>query len=352
MKHLNKYNMVITESFDNYEMMNEEFLNNMVDKVVNWYKENISKSEVKKGQSTDTAKRFNASDFSKFMKKILPSYTNLEERDQKKDLLKKIDGYMMKTLGVVGLATLLYWGSPDFRELIETFKVGAGISMMGIAYLGMIFNSIHKAFPGTTDVSIKIEHKANPNNLVNINFDFYHAVSVKTSYRILYNSFVRLLTKYENEEWADIEWGKDSPFKGSKDPNYNKPSKRSQHLITLNFYPREFINLLYDTALEIYEDRKEYADNHNIKYTDKIKNNIETRGINFNVDSLSNNKNNRNKRIGDITFDERKNMVNVEYYIQQMSNQQLLDLSKKIDNLELKYHEPIKYISIEELRKK
>jgi hypothetical protein len=338
MKNIKPFDQFFNEdiNYDDYEHINEEFISIKMDNMVNFFKKKV----VKKGEFADKAKRFNRSDFTKFVKSIVPQP---KEQKNTKEFLKKLDKYIQGIWGVAGVVTIGYLYNTEFKELIDQFFTPTtGKVLYAITLLAMVFQNIVKSsLTNFTDVQIKIESELNKKDRVEIDFSFYYSVGIKNTYRILYNSFVRLLQKYENKDDFEIEWGRDSYYKNSKDGTLNKPPSGKQHIITTNFYPKEFIDLLYKTARKIYNDRVEYSKENNIKSTYKMENTIESKRIKFRED-YSNNKD----RIGDIEYDQRKNMTNVDFYIQKMSDKQILDLSKKIDNLELKFHEPIKYYKI------
>lgn len=323
-------------NYDEYEHIYEEFISIKMDNIVNFFKKKV----VKKGEFANKAKRFNRSDFTKFIKSIVPQPKEPKNPENTKEFLKKMDKYIQGVWGVAGIVTIGYLYNADFKELIDQIIAPLGVKILyGITLLAIVFQNIVKSsLTNFTDVEIKIESELNKKERVEIDFSFYYSVGIKNTYRILYNSFVRLLQKYENKEGFEIEWGRDSFYKNSKDGTLNKPPRGKQHIITTNFYPKEFINLLYKTAREIYNDRVEYSKENNIKMTHKMENTIESKRIKFHED--------HNNKIGDIEYDQRKNMTNVEFYIQRMSDKQILDLSKKIDNLELKFHEPIKYYKV------
>lgn len=344
MKHIKNNDILLVESkFDNYETIDEGFINDTIDKLVDWYKINVKGEVIKKGQYADRAKRFNKSDFIKFIRKILPSYKDLKDKEQKQEFFKQLDKYLEPLFGITGLATMFFIGSEDFREMtMNAIGTGGVLSTWFIVTVANLFEKIsRRSIERTTDMEIKIEKDFSTKKVV-VDFNFYYSINVKDTYRILYNSFVRLLKKYEKEEWSGIEWGVDSHFKSGE---YSKKVPTfGQHKVLMDFYPKELVDLLYETSYDIYLDRKEYADENNIEYDDNLNDNKLSKDIriSFNDDS---------KNLGFLNYTESKNMTSVKCYIQKLSNEQIIDLSEKIDRLELEYHEPIKYISHHKIMK-
>ena len=337
MKKVKTFDKFVLEStsYDDSVMINEEFISDAIEKISDWFEDRRAKG-LTKGQHAIKAKSFNYSDFIKFVKSILPSYSNLKEKKQKQAFFEKIDKYLEPITGIVGMATLFLVFSDDFQKLFDN-SIGKGgvLTIWGITSLASLFAKITKnALYDSNDVSIEIE-KESFGDKVLIDFKFFYSIGVKHTYRILYNSVVRLLQKYENEEWAGIEYGTDAR-KFLKNDNSPKsvPTYR-QHELKMDFYPEELVDLLFDTALEIYDDRKEYAEENDIKYTSKFEDDLSSRRVEFKNQETT-------KGIGAIEFRERKDMPGVEFYIQSMSNKQIIDLSKKIDNLKLEYHKPKK----------
>ena len=344
MSKVNTFDQFLLESVDieGYDMINEGVINDMVNKVADWWDNYKDKQPVVKGQFAEKAKHFNKSDFIRFVKSILPKYDNLKDTKQKSDFLKKIDKYLLPFLGYASLATVVLSNQEQVAHFFES-SIGKGgiLTLWGISILATIFYKISKfVVSDLTDVKISIEKEINGKKVV-VNFGFYYAIAVKNTYRILYNSFVRMLQKYEKEEWAEIEWGQDSYIKDSAPPS------GKQHIMKLNFYPEEFVDVLFDTTIKIYEVRKDYYDKNKIKYTDRAEDDIELRKIKLSC-SRYGEKDNK----GEVEFDERKNAIGLDFYIQQMSNKQILDLAKEIDNLKLEYHEPTEYFSVEGLKKR
>ena len=335
MEKVKTFDQFILEStnYDDSVMINEEFIADTIDKISDWFEARRDK-QLTKGQHAIKAKSFNYSDFVKFVKNILPSYSNLKEKKQKKEFFEKIDRYLEPITGIVGMATMLAVFSDDFANLFAN-SIGKGgiLTAWGITSLASLFSKITKnSMTDSTDVSIDIERDFSDQKVV-IDFKFFYSIGVKNTYRILYNSVVRLLQKYEKEEWSGIEYGTDSKFK-LKDEE-NKVPTFGQHKLKMDFYPEELVDLFFETALEIYDDRKEYAEENDIKYTTEFEDDLHTRKVKFSNQETT-------RGIGVVEFRERKDMPGVEFYIQCMSNKQLIDLSKKIDNLKLEYHKPKK----------
>lgn len=312
------------KNYEQYEQINENLLSNTIDSIVNFFK----KKHLVKGELSKKSKSFNKSDFVKFIKSILPKYDNLDEKSQKQDLMNKIDNYIKDFFIIPGLCVMLYIGNNEFRNIIDTYFTSTGFGItLGIIYLSSIFFKLIKVeFDHEYDISIDIGSFSKNDGMLEIDFDFFYSLNVKDTYRILYNSFVRLLQKYENKDNFIIEWGKDSIFNDKKVPPY------SQHLIRINFYPKEFIDLLYDTSFKIYNDRMNFIENKNIKEVkNEIVNEPNKRKIEFQLT-------NDDKNLGVIEFNENKKFKQVSFYIQRMSNKQILDLSKNIDNLKLTFN--------------
>lgn len=330
MERVKTFNQFLLES-NNNEMINEAIIAGTIDKIVDWWEDRKEKNVVK-GQHAKKAKEFNYSDFIKFIKSILPSYSNLKEKKQKLDFFKKIDKYLEPIVGIIGVFTILLVFSDDFKNLfVNSIGVGGVLTIWGINWLANLVSKICKnSITDSNDVKLTIERQWNSNK-VQINFDFYYAINVKNTYRILYNSVVRLLQQYEDEPWSGIEWGSESPIK--EDDGTVKLYSGRQHIIKMDFYPEELIDLLYETTLDIFYDRKQYAEEHDIEHKAIMDDNLRTRSVEF-KNMMD------NKGLGAIEFQERKDTVNTQMYIQNMSNKQIIDLSKKIDNLKLEYHKP------------
>ena len=330
MEKVKTFNQFLLES-NNSEMINEAIIADTIDKITDWW-EKRKEDRTVKGQHAKKAKEFNYSDFIKFIKSILPSYSNLKDKKQKQDFFKKVDKYLEPVLGIIGVFTMLIIFNDDFKNLfINSLGTGGVLTLWGVTWLANLVSKMSKnSLIDSTDVKLTIERVFNADNL-QINFDFYYAIGVKNTYRILYNSVVRLLQQYEDEPWAGIEWGHEPMFKEAD--GTTKLYSGKQYIIKLNFYPEELIDLLYDTSLDIYYDRKEYATEHDIEHTAKIDDDITSRTVNFQNGF-------KTQGMGAVEFEERKDIVNTQLYIQNMSNKQIIDLSKKIDNLKLEYHKP------------
>lgn len=335
MEKIKTFEQFVLEStnYDDTVMINEEFISDIIDKISDWFEDRRNKT-LTKGKYAHKAKQFNYSDFVKFVKSILPSYSNLKEKKQKQEFFKKIDKYLEPITGIVGMATMLVVFSDDFKNLFDS-SIGKGgiLTIWGITSLAALFAKITKnATTDSNDVQIEIERDSFGGKKVVIDFKFFYSIGVKHTYRILYNSVVRLLQKYEKEEWSGIEYGADSMFKTKEGDPEKVPTFR-QHELKMDFYPEELVDLFFDTALEIYEDRKQYAEENDIKHSTKFEDDLHTRRLEFQNKE-------ENKGIGAVVFKERKDIPGVDFYIQCMSNKQLIDLSKKIDNLKLEYHKP------------
>lgn len=339
MEKLKKFEEFVNDSvtYDSYDMVNEEFLTEKIEDIVEWFKEKVNKGEVKKGEKNERAKQFNISDFTRFVKSILPSYTNLKEKKQKQDFLKKIDGYIEPFTGILGVATFLFFFSDQFKDfMLNSIGTTGVLTAYGVVFLGRLFNGIcQNSVNDFNDVEIEIRRDGmDKEKKVIVDFKFYYSIGVKNTYRILHNSFVRLIQKYEDKDWAGIEWGHDSYLKDTEGGK-SSPARYGQHLIKMDFYPQEFADLLYDTTYGIYEDRLEYAKEQDKEVKNEWEDDIDRRKIILSFGL------HEKKGYGDIRFTEDKGSVNMEMYVQRMSNKQIIDLAKKIDGLELKYHRPM-----------
>lgn len=315
---INSYSEFVFEN-----SLNEGKINDMVKDIIDYVKSVVSKSDDNvKAKHIKKAKVFNKSDFVKFMGKLLPSYTDLNDKSQKANLIKKVDKYLSPMFTIVNIGTLVLTFVLQDKSFISIF----GINILALALYNLSKDSLTKDY----DVEINIRDYNKRTNRMTVDFSFYYSLGTKDKYRILYNSFVRLLKKYEGEEWANIEWGKDS--------NFGKPNPNLQHLIYLGFYPKEFVDLLHETALNVAKDRIKYAKENKIPHKQRIKSDYESNGVDYKDTSKT--------KLGYLKFDERKNMNYVNFYIQKLSTSQIISLSKKIDNLKLSYHSPIEYFEV------
>lgn len=302
----------------------------MIKKLVKYFKNSCSV----KGKYTNRASVFNKSDIVKFIMKLSVKYKNQAEKQKKVELFKKIDKYIYPILNyTLILSFFTYLMTIDTETPLITWNTL--FIILVFRFLLEILYDIYKApLKKETTMSINIGGYSADKKLM-VDFNYYYDLSVKNKYRIIYNSCIRLFKKYENEDWADIEWGVDSVFKASKDPKYDKPNPRSQYKFQLGFYPKELIDLLYNTSLEIYDERCEYSVAQNTPYKEEHIHSDDYDNINY-----------KNSKVG-IPYEEygmvnyrnNKTYNSIEIYIQNMSNSQLLELSKKIDNLELTHHE-------------
>jgi hypothetical protein len=349
MNKIKSYEQFINESvnYTDDEILNEEFIMEKIDSIVDWFKEKVENKEVKKGDKVEKAKHFNMSDFTRFIKSILPSYSNLKEKKQREAFLKKIDKYLEPFSNIISLATFLFLFSDQFKELLmNSLGTGGILTTWGVVFLGRLFNKIcQNSVADETSINIKVE-KSSTDGKVKVDFDFYYDVTVGKENRILHSSFMRLLQKYEKESWAGIEWGIDSLFKSRlpEDQSLQKPPRYQQHVAKMDFYPLEFVDLLFDTAFEIYDERVEYAEEHDMKFQKEWIDDINTRKLHLSFPDYK-------ESLGDVLFHEDKGSVNVEFYVRKLSNKQLIDLAKNIDNLKLEYHKPIDKIYRTERRR-
>jgi hypothetical protein len=353
MKNIKTYKSFVNETIllaNNEDILNENILFDSIDKIVDFVKLKFKSKDVVKGEYAEHAKKLNKEDFVAFVKNLIPSYkTKLEQKDKLK-FIEKLDKYLNNIGLVFNMTALAYIFSDDFKEYINNLidiEIGnnaAGWSLyatiMGFILYKIISDYIKTDLKYGTDVNININTNINNENKVDIDFSFYYSINAKSMNRIIYNAFVRKIAEYENKEGFEIEYGQDPYISG------NKLVDSKQHLIKLNFYPKELIDLLIETGKEIYEDRIEYAKSFmgtetfkQLKEHSKIIDNPESTRINLYIS----NERSGVDRLGAIQIDNRKNMTNFEFYIQNMSNEQILTLADKISKLELQPHPIIKY---------
>lgn len=334
MKNINNFDCFINEKnvnmveIDNLVKLYE--FNTMSDEEYYGNDDLNNMSDVKIGGEAEKALTFNKSDFVKFLIKILPYFKNLEDRDNKVKLLKKLDNYLYPFFLVSGVLSAAYFKEPQVKEFIDNLFTQTGASVMyivsNLAAFVYKLSALYMTDKGNTiDISIVID-KTKDGYVVD--FPFYGSVNVKNKYRIIYNAFIRRIKEFDGVDGMVVKFGKEAYLKGGK------PSEFSQHIVTLNFYPKELIDLLHETAYSFYEERVKDADIHNIPYkidrVGTIKEYPENRYV---IYSCKNWKNSN----GDIRYVQTSH--NIELYIQRVPYKQINELANKIEKLEFKFHD-------------
>jgi len=260
--------MKTLKPFDNfnYELLTEESkfkdkLKFLFGNVGNKIKDLINKDEVELGEFANRAKNLNYSDFVEFIMRIAPKGKGIKNKEQISKFLKQITKYLQIPFFATSLFLIFYKYIPNIGEYMNELlshdltknRIFASYAAMLYIYFGsnIISDILSKnKNKGKTDIQIKVEKDR---NLYKIVFNFYYAIGVKNKYRILYNAFVRKLQEYEQEEGFEIKYGFQVKWNNEQGEKMSRIYPSNQHLIYVNFYPLEFVNILKD-----FSERKEY----------------------------------------------------------------------------------------------
>jgi len=295
--------IITYKEFCNSEIIDESLVGDAIENIKNKIKNIFNNDEdikEKIGKHVKTAKNFNKQDIQEFILKYFAG----KGTKLKIDFFNMLNNFLMVGTGSIGIINYIYEKCPEFKNMVDKLFDMNKPDMIHISSISILiftilifvnkivghFSEKDKRIP----VRIKIVRDYQNNKQFKIDFEYFYDVSAGGAYKILYNSFVRKIEEYENVEGFEIEYG-------NKNKYNDKLSKYNQHMIKVNFYPEEFIELLDNFYSELKNSHK---------YDERV------------------------------SFEREydKNSGNYEFYISRMMITDLIELSERIKKLKLEFH--------------